>query len=99
METTPPDEATKALVQEYVDEIMTLQLTQMRRRPHPEIFESAWRLAFASLLANIIRDHRLVPVEMESYIDRVATALRLTVTNLVQFQDTHGWMLPPRLRE
>jgi hypothetical protein len=55
----------------YVEEILDLINQHIRRRPEPQMLGDAWRVGLVTVLTEVIRAYRLLPGELDDYLQRV----------------------------
>jgi len=88
------DEQTASSIEPYSDEIIALLNQHISRHPDLRVLEVAWRIGFATLLAEIVRGSRMLPADVEAFLERICTELRTATTELVRRGDASGWRLP-----
>lgn len=82
-----------AAYQPYVEEILALVNQHISRHPEPQILGDAWRIGYVTALTAVVRAYRLLPDQIEDYLQRsLAAVMEETQTSLRNW-DTDG---PPR---
>ena len=84
------DKQTRDLIEPYSDEINALLNQHIERLPDSRVLEIAWRIGFATLLAEIVQASKMLPPDVEVFLERVCADLRMDTTILVIHGDLHG---------
>jgi len=90
-----PREDDTAVYMLCLDEIRTLIHQQIQRQyMDPTLYGEIWRACFVSILAGVIRQEGMLPVEIDAYLRFTFDRTRAEVTETVRKWDDHG-PIPP----